>query len=332
MNEKKLAHYCLLPVVLLFIAALCPAQEANNSKANVRERVLPLLTIQDRKQWQRYTAKGEEFSVLMPEQPFAYSFARPEQREYKLSLFDNRKRMRIYGAYNNGAVYVVMSTENPDGKEPLELFINEFEQYPVFHTGLTYEREVTRNNFKGKQYSVKSTQVSGVIQFYQTKNHVYIFEVVQDNFFKPSTEQFLSKLTLDGKTKGRDISEGFQESSANPQSSPTASASNGATSAPPNQRETFSPREVARKALIMIRAEPQYTEAARRNAISGTVVLRAVLSSSGTVTNIRAVSGLPHGLTEKAIDAARLLTFFPAIKDGKYVSQYIQIEYNFNLY
>jgi TonB family protein len=96
--------------------------------------------------------------------------------------------------------------------------------------------------------------------------------------------------------------------------------------------KTFSPKEVNVKARILSRPEPQYTEDARKNQVSGTVVLRAVFSSSGQVTNIRAVSGLPYGLTERAIGAARQIRFTPAMKDGRAVSQYIQIEYNFNLY
>jgi TonB family protein len=94
----------------------------------------------------------------------------------------------------------------------------------------------------------------------------------------------------------------------------------------------FNPKDVNVKARILSRPEPQYTEEARKNQVSGTVVLRAVFSSSGQVTNIRAVSGLPNGLTEKAIAAARQIRFTPAMKDGRAVSQYIQIEYNFNLY
>jgi TonB family protein len=94
----------------------------------------------------------------------------------------------------------------------------------------------------------------------------------------------------------------------------------------------FKPSEVSSKARILSRPEPQYTEEARKNQVSGTVVLRAVFSSSGQVTNIRTVSGLPHGLTERAMAAARQIRFAPATKDGRPVSQYIQIEYNFNLY
>jgi TonB family protein len=94
----------------------------------------------------------------------------------------------------------------------------------------------------------------------------------------------------------------------------------------------FKPNEVSSKARIISRPEPQYTEEARKNQVSGTVVLRAVFSSNGTVTNIRTVSGLPNGLTERAMAAARQIRFTPATKDGHAVSQYIQIEYNFNLY
>jgi TonB family protein len=94
----------------------------------------------------------------------------------------------------------------------------------------------------------------------------------------------------------------------------------------------FSGKEVTQKARVLSKPEPQYTEEARKNQITGTVVLRAVFTSGGQVTNIRAVSGLPYGLTERAIAAARLIKFSPAMKDGRAVSMYIQLEYNFNLY
>jgi TonB family protein len=94
----------------------------------------------------------------------------------------------------------------------------------------------------------------------------------------------------------------------------------------------FSGKEVNSKARVLSKPEPQYTEEARKNQITGTVVLRAVFTSGGQVTGIRAVSGLPYGLTERAIAAARQIRFTPATKDGRPVSMYIQLEYNFNLY
>ena len=94
----------------------------------------------------------------------------------------------------------------------------------------------------------------------------------------------------------------------------------------------FTGKEVTSKARLISKPEPQYTEDARKNQITGTVVLKVVFASSGQVTNIRTVSGLPYGLTERAIAAARLIKFVPASKDGHQVSMWMQLEYNFNLY
>jgi TonB family protein len=94
----------------------------------------------------------------------------------------------------------------------------------------------------------------------------------------------------------------------------------------------FSGKDVSSKARVLEKPEPTYTEAARKNQITGTVVLRAVFSSGGTVTNIHAVSGLPDGLTERAIAAARQIRFVPATKDGHPVSMWMELQYNFNLY
>jgi TonB family protein len=94
----------------------------------------------------------------------------------------------------------------------------------------------------------------------------------------------------------------------------------------------FSGKEVTSKARVLSKPEPQYTEEARKNQIVGTVLLQAVFSASGEVTQIRALRPLPYGLTEKAIAAARMIKFVPAMKDGHAVSMYMHLEYNFNLY
>jgi len=94
----------------------------------------------------------------------------------------------------------------------------------------------------------------------------------------------------------------------------------------------FRGSEVEQRARLLVKPEPQYTEEARRNQITGTVMLRVVFSNSGQVEQIRAVQTLPFGLTERAIAAARQIKFVPATKGGHSVSVYMQLEYNFNLY
>jgi TonB family protein len=94
----------------------------------------------------------------------------------------------------------------------------------------------------------------------------------------------------------------------------------------------YPPREVTTRARVLSKPEPQYTEQARRDSITGTVILRAVFSRTGQVTNIQVIQKLGSGLTERAMAAAKQIRFVPATRNGQPVSMYMQLEYNFNLY
>lgn len=96
--------------------------------------------------------------------------------------------------------------------------------------------------------------------------------------------------------------------------------------------DTFTMAEVTRKAVITFKPEPGYTEQARKNSVEGVIRLQAILTASGKVTNIRVLRGLPDGLSEKALQAARQIRFIPAEKDGRAVSQWMLLEYNFSIY
>ena len=99
-----------------------------------------------------------------------------------------------------------------------------------------------------------------------------------------------------------------------------------------SERNVFISAEVTTRARILKKPEPSYSEFARNAQVEGTVVLRAILAADGQVKNILVLGRLPHGLTERAIEAARKIKFQPAVKDGRPVSVFVQIEYNFNLY
>lgn len=98
------------------------------------------------------------------------------------------------------------------------------------------------------------------------------------------------------------------------------------------QSQILSTKEVTTKPQVLSKPEPQYTEEARKHQVTGTVVLRAIFSADGQVIGIFPLKALPDGLTRKAIKAARQIRFVPATKDGKPVSTYLLLEYNFNLY
>jgi TonB family protein len=94
----------------------------------------------------------------------------------------------------------------------------------------------------------------------------------------------------------------------------------------------FAGWEVTTKVRVIQKSEPTYTEHARMAAIEGTVILRAVFSSAGTVEHILILRSLPAGLTEQAIQSAKKIKFVPATRDGKPVSMIMELQYNFNLY
>lgn len=287
---------------------------------------LPLIQNSDASKWQRYSSDGEELAFLLPEQPVITSVSRPQ------SFFRKTKPGRMYAAYADGTVYVVMSFDNRNSKDGLDVFIKEFSEYPAFHSDMTFERDASLLGFSGKQYRLKSDKVEGIAQFYLTKNHAYIFEAVSVDINAPAINQFLTTVSLHEEKQSKNpvaakIAEATIASSSSTLVSSASTAGQDTVKLP-----IFKQSEIGRRATVVTRPEPGYTEEARKHQITGTVRIRCVLSSTGIVDNVRPTNTLAYGLTEKAIAAAHNLKFIPAVKDGKFVSIYVVIEYVFNLY
>jgi TonB family protein len=85
-----------------------------------------------------------------------------------------------------------------------------------------------------------------------------------------------------------------------------------------------------KKARILKKPNPSYTDQAMRERESGEVVLKAVFAADGTVRYIRPVKTLKYGLTEQAVKAAKKIKFEPARICDKPVLQFVQIEYYFS--
>jgi protein TonB len=94
----------------------------------------------------------------------------------------------------------------------------------------------------------------------------------------------------------------------------------------------YTQKEVTCRAVINSRPQPVYSKQARDSEVQGVVLLRVALLASGKVGEVTVIHGLPEGITEAAIEAARRIKFTPAIKDDRWVSQRVVVEYNFNIY
>lgn len=83
---------------------------------------------------------------------------------------------------------------------------------------------------------------------------------------------------------------------------------------------------------ILSRPRPSYTNLARFYEITGTVRLRVTFSGKGQIGPVSAISTLPFGLTEKAMNAARQMTFEPEYRKGKGLDVTKAVEYTFSIY
>lgn len=103
---------------------------------------------------------------------------------------------------------------------------------------------------------------------------------------------------------------------------------------PPSLKPKPSPPPAGPTVAVSILAKPRanYTDAARQNQVQGTVTLRVTFLASGAIGSISPISGLPNGLTEQAIAAARQIRFEPAKKGGVPYTVTKQVQYNFTLY
>jgi len=258
-------------------------------------------------EWQRYTVSGEEFSVLLPVVPAMstsdmYLDARKSRRE------------RILAAYSNGVVYVVYTFE----KKSLSLddLIGR-----LANRGETME-PVTVDGITGKRFSFETDNRMGAVQLFAAGKNLYVFQVSGSRLGDPvaGMAKFFSSIRLGNQPEGNQVPEGAGEQPTSNSETPLINPS------------IFSGKVVTAKAVVITKPEPRYTKEARKNGITGTVVLRAVFSSSGVVTNIHPVTYLPDGLTEQSIEAAKQIRFIPAVKDGRFVSMWMELQYNYNLF
>lgn len=81
--------------------------------------------------------------------------------------------------------------------------------------------------------------------------------------------------------------------------------------------------------VVTYRPPTRYPHEARRDNFVETVRLRVVLSAGGEVEHPLVLSGSESPFLEPAIEAAKGTRFKPAVKDGRPVSQFVTLEFNF---
>jgi TonB family protein len=280
--------------------------------------------------WIKVSPAGEGFTVLMPHFPVVTS-EKKRHDKFKLdaSLYTvTTPQNAIYTIWSlHGQAKANLTAQEIDDflDACIELVWNEIKQVKSENAGqdnpghkdMKYARGLQlAGTFPGREYEIYQGPKVGLARIYYAGPQSYLVMALN---VKP-----------DGLEEANQFIDSFVVTE--PSSLPPSSASSNPLLARPVSPDVYLGQEVSQKARILSRPEPQYTEAARKFQVSGTVVLKAVMAADGQMTDIRAVSRLPHGLTRASIEAARQIQFQPAMKDGRPVSQYIQIMYNYSVY
>jgi TonB family protein len=86
------------------------------------------------------------------------------------------------------------------------------------------------------------------------------------------------------------------------------------------------------KAPVAIdRAEPNYTNAARKARIEGVIIVEAIISKTGRVEDVRVIKGLPAGLSNEAEEAVKKWRFKPGTLNGEAIATIFNLTVTFKL-
>ena len=256
--------------------------------------------------WALYTVKGERFSIALPVLPALETSKETRARPQK-----DRQR-RVIKCSAKGVVYTIQIVENPKPRLSLESFIQE-QLTTNSAENLTPAGDFKLDDITGKAFSYADQK--GVAEFFAKDDRLYDVRAYGASVDDPRIATFFHYLSLKKQENAIEVSEAVQ-----------------AGTLETTTEGLFTGKQVDSRARLVKKPEPTYTEKARGKQITGTVILKCIFAADGTVKNIRVVQGLPYGLTERSIEAARKIKFIPATKDGKNVSMWMQLEYNFNLY
>ncbi len=84
--------------------------------------------------------------------------------------------------------------------------------------------------------------------------------------------------------------------------------------------------------VIIDKPNAGYTEAARTNRTEGVVRLLVMFRSTGEIGDVTVINHIPHGLTERAVEAAKRIKFTPKSLNSTPMDEQTTVEYNFRLY
>ena len=98
------------------------------------------------------------------------------------------------------------------------------------------------------------------------------------------------------------------------------------------QEKSYQPPIPDRRAVVLTKRPPAYSESARRRKVKGSVALMVELRADGYVGEVEVTKGLDPSLDQSSIEAARGAVFLPSVKDRTFVVSKSPMEMTFDIY
>jgi TonB family protein len=272
--------------------------------------------------WVRVISDDGEFSI---EVPAKHNFFYDKQGFLSAKGGENTRveNMNMLNAFHDGTLVSFETYQSKKGA--LDTF---YEHDKRISKNVTVDfSEIKNNGTTIKQIVTKTDKYYCLRQFFHSKSNIYILTAASENGVNATIKRFLDSLVFraDKKDNSSNNSILFSSLKVTPVNVVQATLNNVSTTDSSADRNLDS-------LLIVKRAIPIYTEAARVKGVQGTVLLRATFSEDGFIPKIEVVKSLPHGLLRQAIFTMLRLKFLPQKKDGKYETVTKVLEYNFLMY
>lgn len=288
---------------------------------------LPSTVSAQPRDWIKVAPTDERFQALMPLPPTTET----AEHNYVSANVSRTAIGKVYSTSVEGSTFTIWSLETsrvPSNRvDEIGAFLDDYADLvwdsllkplreplpPTAAARMSYKSELSMGVIPGRGYSLTIGREVGATRFYLDGARLYVLVALTSRGNYAAIQDFFS---------------GFLAKSATDNPFPQPPVTLEAES----YHQVYRPKETTTRAKVLYKTEPTYTEAARRYSVTGTVVLHGFISTDGRIVGIHVDKRLPHGLTEASIAATQRVRFTPATKDGLSVVQWIQLEYNFNLY
>lgn len=269
-----------------------------------------------RPKWERYTVSSQKASVLLPKKPVVI---------WEVD-WCRQVSSSSYWVYAEEAAYEFRIVTKAREKIPKEC------ETKVKFGQTTFEKRLEELGLSAARPDIIAAGKSRKVVSGHTTRWI-IDDLKNDRWFelsithraniKVDEDRFANSLDLTGKETGLVIGAGSDWIIGD-------EPGNTGLEIARSEKDVPEPEQVE-KLIIIAKSRASYTDMARQAHIQGSVTLRVTFMANGAVGSVQPVSGLPYGLTEQAIFAARKIVFLPMKRNGKTINTALLVQYAFNI-